>query len=401
MVWRSRWTPSWPLAEARPLRIRVLGRAADLPAEAWERLAGRDHPFTSLAFLSALEDSGSAVARTGWQPVHLVAEDPEGTAVGLMPAYAKAHSQGEYVFDHGWADAALRLGLRYYPKLQCATPFTPASSPRIVAKDPAVRQALVAAARTLVERQGWSSAHATFLLAQDAADFAAQGWLERHDLQFHFDTRDGRSFSDFLSRLSSRKRKELRREREQALAAVDEVRWLTGADLTEDVWDHFFAFYQDTGGRKWGRPYLTRAFFSLVGERMGDRILLVMARRAGRWVAGALHFVGADCLYGRYWGAIEDIPFLHFELCYHQAIDAAGQLGLKRIEAGAQGPHKVKRGYRPVVTRSMHWLVDLRLRSAVADFLERERAAVAQEVALFEADLPFRRGPGGAPDGEG
>lgn len=371
-------------------RARILHRAADLPAAEWDRLAGSANPFVSHAFISALEDSGSAVASAGWQAAHLLVEDAEGAPAGLMPAWAKGHSQGEYVFDQGWAEAWHRAGGRYYPKLQISTPFTPATAPKLLAGDPATRARLVRAAEGVVAQQGWSSAHATFLPGEDVETFTRAGWLERHDIQFHFDARGLSGFADFLGLLASRKRKELRREREAALAAVDRVEWLTGKDLTEAVWDDFFRFYMDTGGRKWGRPYLTRAFFSLLSERMADKVMLVVAIRSGRRVAGALNFIGADCLYGRHWGCIEDIPFLHFELCYHQAIDIAGHLGLARIEAGAQGPHKVKRGYRPVVTRSMHHLADLRLAAAVAEFLARERAAVAREVALFEAELPFR-----------
>ncbi len=370
--------------------MRILHRAADLAAASWDRLAGSANPFVSHAFISALEDSGSAVASAGWQAAHLLVEGAEGQPVGLMPAWAKGHSQGEYVFDHSWAEAWHRAGGRYYPKLQVATPFTPATAPKLLAAEPQARAQLVRAAEALVREQGWSSAHATFLPPEDVPTFAAAGWLERHDIQFHFNARGLSGFADFLGQLASRKRKELRREREAALAAVDKVEWLTGSDLTEAVWDDFFRFYMDTGGRKWGRPYLTRTFFSLLSERMADRVLLVVAWKGGRRVAGALNFLGADCLYGRHWGTLEDIPFLHFELCYHQAIDIAGHLGLARVEAGAQGPHKVKRGYRPVITRSMHHLADLRFAAAVADFLAREREAVAREVALFEAELPFR-----------
>ncbi|MFQ3665285.1 MAG: GNAT family N-acetyltransferase, partial [Sphingomonadaceae bacterium] len=302
-------------------RARVLRRAADLPEEDWARLAGRGNPFVSRAFLSALEDSGSAVPQAGWQAAHIVLEDGDGRATALLPGYAKGNSQGEYVFDHSWAEASMRLGRPWYPKLQHSVPFTPATAPKLLGAREADCATLVAASEAIVREQGWSSAHATFLAEGDVAVFAAAGWLERHDIQFHFANPGYGGFADFLAELSSRKRKELRKEREAALAAVDDIAWLTGRDLTESVWDAFFAFYMDTGGRKWGRPYLTRAFFSLLSERMADRVMLVMARRGGRWVAGALNFLGDDCLYGRNWGCIEDIPFLHFELCYHQAID--------------------------------------------------------------------------------
>jgi predicted N-acyltransferase len=377
------------------LRAQVLARARDLAADDWNALAGEGNPFVRHGFITALEDSGSATARTGWGPAHLLLEEADGQggfrAIGLLPGYAKSHSQGEYVFDQGWADAWARAGGRYYPKLQHSVPFTAATAPKLLAAGAPARAALVAASEQLVREQGWSSAHATFVPARDAGDFGAAGWLERNDIQFHFDARGLSGFEDFLGTLSSRKRKGLRREREEALGAIDEVLWLTGSDLTEAVWDSFFAFYMDTGSRKWGRPYLSRAFFSLLSERMAERVMLVVARRGGRLVAGALNFIGDDCLYGRNWGAIEDIPFLHFELCYHQAIEIACTLGLARVEAGAQGPHKVKRGYRPVVTRSFHWIADLRLRAAVADFLDRERAAIAREAALFAEDLPFRQ----------
>lgn len=375
------------------MRARLLGAAAELPAADWDALAGAGNPFACHAFLTALEESGSAVPRTGWAPAHLLLEDSDGQPRGLLPGYAKGHSQGEYVFDQGWAEAWTRAGGRYYPKLQHAVPFTAATAPKLLAADDAARAALVAASEALVRQQDWSSAHATFVTGGDAAAFAAAGWLERNDIQFHFDARGIGSFDDFLARLPSRKRKVLRREREQALAGVDSVLWLTGSDLTEAVWDDFFACYMATGSRKWGRPYLSRGFFSMLSERMADKVMLVAAREGQRLVAGALNFIGEDCLYGRNWGAVAEIPFLHFELCYHQAIDIAGRLGLARVEAGAQGPHKVKRGYAPVVTRSYHFLADLRLRAAVADFLARERAAVAREVALFSAELPFRADP--------
>lgn len=376
-----------------PAVARIATRATDIPAADWDRLAGGDNPFMCHGFVSALEDSGCAVERTGWRPCHIVVDGADGRPAGLLPGWLKAHSQGEYVFDHGWADAWARAGLSYYPKLLHAVPFTPATAPKLLASDAATRALLVAASEMLVRRNGLSTAHATFLTDRDAADFAAAGWQERRDVQFHWFNQGFGGFDDFLSSLSSRKRKTLRREREAALAAIDEVQWLTGSDLTEAAWDAFFAFYLDTGSRKWGRPYLNRRFFSLVGERLADRIMLVMARKGGRHVAGALNFLGADALYGRHWGCIEDIPFLHFELCYHQAIDIACQRGLARVEAGAQGPHKLARGYRPVETRSMHYVADPRFRAAVADLLARERPAVAAEAEALQSALPYRRQP--------
>jgi len=373
---------------------RVVARAAEIDPADWDACAGPGQPFACHAFFRALEESGSATARAGWAPAHLVIDGADGRPAGILPGYLKAHSRGEYVFDHGWADAFARAGGRYYPKLQHATPFTPATAPKLLVRPdapPGLARMLILASMAFAREHGLSSAHATFLPPEDREQFAAAGWLERYDLQFHALDVPPDGFAGLLAQCTSRRRKTLRREREQALAAVDKVVWLTGRDLTEAVWDAFFAFYMDTASRKWGQPYLTRAFFSLLGERMADRILLVMARRGGRYVAGALNFIGADCLYGRNWGAIEDIPFLHFELCYHQALDAAASLGLARVEAGAQGQHKVSRGYRPVVTRSAHFLPDPGFRAAVARFLEHERAAVLREAVHFAEYLPFRR----------
>lgn len=371
---------------------RLVGAARDVPAADWDRLAGPGNPFASHAFVTSLEDSGSAVSRTGWQPLHIVVDGVDGRPAGLLPGYLKSHSQGEYVFDHAWADAWARAGEAYYPKLQHATPFTPATAPKLLSADPAIRALLAAASASVVVENELSGAHATFLDDADAGVLAGEGWLERNDVQYHWFNEGFGGFADFLGALSSKKRKGLRREREQALAGVDEIVWLTGSDLTEAAWDDFYVFYQDTGSRKWGRPYLTRAFFSLIGERMGDRIVLVMARKGGRNVAGALNFLGDDCLYGRQWGCTEEIPFLHFELCYHQAIDIACSRGLARVEAGAQGQHKVARGYRPVLTRSMHWIRDQRFRAAIADYLRRERPAVANEALALAEGLPFRSG---------
>jgi predicted N-acyltransferase len=369
---------------------RLVGRAADIDAADWDRLAGPSNPFASHAFATSLEDSGSATERAGWRPLHIVVDGADGRPTGILPGYLKGHSQGEYVFDHGWADAWARAGQDYYPKLQHATPFTPATAPKLLAADPDARALLVSASATVVAENGLSSAHATFLTDADAAVFAEAGWMERNDVQYHWFNQGFGGFTDFLGALSSKKRKVLRKEREQALAGVDEIVWLSGSDLTEAAWDAFWVFYQDTGTRKWGRPYLSRSFFSLIGERMADRIVLVLAKKDGRYVAGALNFLGEDCLYGRQWGCTQEIPFLHFELCYHQAIDIACQRGLARVEAGAQGQHKLARGYRPVLTRSMHWIRDIRFRAAVEDYLRRERPAIEAEARALEQALPFR-----------
>jgi predicted N-acyltransferase len=374
---------------------RLVGAVRDVPVADWDRLAGPGNPFASHAFLTSLEDSGSATTRAGWQPLHIVVDGADARPAGILPGYLKGHSQGEYVFDHSWADAWARAGEAYYPKLQHATPFTPATAPKLLSPDPNIRALLAAASASVVVENDLSGAHMTFLNDADTAVLADSGWLERNDVQYHWFNDGYGGFNDFLGALSSKKRKGLRKEREQALAGVDEIVWLSGCDLTEAAWDDFWVFYQDTGSRKWGRPYLTRPFFSLIGERMADRIVLVMAKKGGRHVAGALNFIGDDCLYGRQWGCTQEIPFLHFELCYHQAIDIACQRGLARVEAGAQGAHKVARGYRPVLTRSMHWIRDQRFRAAIADYLRRERPAVANEALALAEGLPFRSAEAG------
>jgi predicted N-acyltransferase len=366
------------------------GVASFEPAE-WDRCAGLGDPFLTHAFLSALEDSGSATPRTGWQSVPIAIDDETGRPAAVMPAYVKSHSQGEYVFDHGWAAAWERAGGDYYPKLQIAIPFTPVPGRRLLADREDLKLGLIAAAEAVVDRHGLSSAHATFIAPEDAELFERAGWLIRIDSQFHWHNRGYRSFDDFLAALSSRKRKAVRRERAAALAGL-EVEHLTGAAITESHWDAFWAFYQDTGARKWGRPYLTRKFFSLLGERMADRILLVFALRDGGPIAGALNLIGAEALYGRYWGTLEEVPHLHFEICYHQAIEAAIERGLSRVEAGAQGPHKLSRGYEPVPTRSAHYIPDPGFRTAVADFLAAERRAVAGEIGALAELTPFRKG---------
>jgi predicted N-acyltransferase len=381
--------------------LRVVGSMADFSASEWGSLDQTTrgspgyNPFVSHAFLSALEQSGSASAKTGWRPQHLRLESGDGQLLGAAFGYAKSHSQGEYVFDHGWADAFERAGGRYYPKLQYSVPFTPATGPRLLVaqgQDAAtVRAALAAGMKALTGRLGLSSAHVTFLSAGETPVFAQAGFLARTDQQFHFVNQGYATHDDFLGTLASRKRKALKKERRAASEAGIDIVWLSGADLTEAVWDDFFAFYVDTGSRKWGRPYLTREFFSLISQSMADDIVLVMAKRDGRFIAGALNFVGADAIYGRHWGCIEDHPFLHFELCYHQAIDYAIAHKLARVEAGAQGQHKLARGYGPVTTHSAHWIEHPGLRNAVADYLEQERREVARIGQMLEEHLPFRK----------
>jgi len=369
---------------------RIGGGVASFDAAAWDACAGDENPFVSHAFLSALEDSGSATARAGWQPAPIAIDGPDGQLAAVMPAYAKSHSQGEYVFDHAWADAYGRAGGRYYPKLQIAVPFTPVPGPRLLTREPALATALIAAAETVVRENGLSSAHATFIAPDQVPIFEAAGWLIRTDRQFHWENQGYASFEDFLGALASRKRKAIRKERAAALEGLT-VEHVTGTDLTEAHWDAFWTFYQDTGSRKWGRPYLTRNFFSLLGERMADKVLLMLAKRGGRPIAGALNLIGKDTLYGRYWGAIVDAPFLHFELCYYQAIDVAIARGLRRVEAGAQGSHKLARGYAPTPTWSAHYLPDPGFREAVAAYLEAERRAIAADIAMLDEMTPFKR----------
>lgn len=383
--------------------IRVYERLADIDASAWNRLSGaaRDgslvpyNPFLAHAFLASLEESGSADERTGWLGQHLVLEDGNGGVAGALPCYLKSHSQGEYVFDHGWADAWERAGGRYYPKLQSSVPFTPATGPRLLfsdAIDPAsARQALAGGLKALTSRLGVSSAHVTFATATDIAAFEEAGFLHRTDQQFHFRNEGYDSFDAFLETLSSRKRKNIRKERATALEDGISIEWLTGSDITEAAMDAFFTFYMDTGGRKWGRPYLNRKFYSLIAERMADDILLVMAKRGGRYVAGAINFIGGDTLFGRHWGCTEHHPCLHFEVCYYQAVEFAIRKGLKFVEAGAQGEHKLARGYMPVLTHSAHFLPNEGFRHAVADYLEREREDVSRFSEILTDHGPFKK----------
>jgi len=390
------------------LRLRVLPAIDQVAAKQWDACANpvceqaegqsQDqvyNPFISHAFLHALEASASATARTGWQPQHLLAEAADGNVLGAVPCYLKSHSRGEYVFDRGWAEAYERAGGDYYPKLQVSVPFTPATGRRLLVRPDAeagqVRAALAAGLVELCRRHEASSVHVTFMPEPECAYLGSQGFLQRTDQQFHWENGGYASFEAFLEALSSRKRKTIRRERREALENGVSVHWLTGADLTEEAWDAFFAFYMETGSRKWGRPYLTRQFYSLIGQTMADRTLLVMAKRAGRWIAGAINFIGSDALYGRHWGGIEHHPFLHFEICYYQAIEFAITRKLGRVEAGAQGEHKLARGYLPVTTHSAHFIANPSLRRAIAEYLTRERAYVEAAGEELAAAAPFRK----------
>lgn len=369
---------------------RIHQAVGEIAAADWDRLAGADNPFTSHAFLTLLEESGSVGGRSGWSPLPIVIEG-EGGPVAALPAYLKGHSQGEYVFDHSWADAWHRAGGQYYPKLQISVPFTPATGPRLLTGDrPDLALPLLRAAEQLCESNELSSAHATFIEPGQVPLFEQAGWLLRNDIQFHWENRGYDSFDGFLGALASRKRKDIRKERAAAQEGVT-IRALTGNAIRPEHWDAFWMFYQDTGARKWGQPYLTRNAFTLLGERMADKVLLVLAFIDEVPIAGALNFIGADTLYGRYWGASVDKPFLHFELCYYQAIDAAIALGLSRVEAGAQGQHKLARGYEPVKTWSAHYIADPSFRAAVADFLARERQGVAQDQLWLGERAPFRK----------
>uniref|UniRef100_A0A9E7ZXJ7 GNAT family N-acetyltransferase n=1 Tax=Bosea sp. NBC_00436 TaxID=2969620 RepID=A0A9E7ZXJ7_9HYPH len=398
------------------LTVRVATSLKAVPAGAWNACANphaladaisapatlssdpaldRDNPFVSHEFLMALEDSRCTGGRTGWSPAYLLVEDNTGQVLAAAPSFLKSHSQGEYVFDHGWADAYERAGGRYYPKLQVAAPFTPATGPRLLLADnpraDEARAALIGGLEALRGQTQSSSIHVTFAQEPDIAALKQAGYIERNDLQFHWLNEGFATYDDFLATLASRKRKALKRERREALSAGITIDVLSGHDLTEAVWDDFFSFYEDTGARKWGRPYLNRAFFSAVGAAMGERIVLVMAKRAGRYIAGAINFRGANTLYGRNWGCIEDHPFLHFEVCYHQAIDYAIAHGLARVEAGAQGEHKLARGYRPVITRSLHQIADPGLRRPVAAYLAQEREQIAAAREALATESPFRK----------
>ncbi|MEQ1930452.1 MAG: GNAT family N-acetyltransferase [Parvularculaceae bacterium] len=355
----------------------------------WNGCAGVRDPFVSHEFLSALEVSGSVGAETGWTPAHLLLEGG-GALLGCAPVYLKTHSFGEYVFDHHWAEAFERAGGRYYPRLVCAAPFSPVPGPRLLAETATAKSALAAALIATASEASASSVHVNFVESCDEAALVAAGFLPRRGLQYHWSNRGYGSYEDFLAALSARKRKQIRRERKEAAAGV-EIRRLRGAEISARYWDAFWDFYQDTGSRKWGRPYLTRDFFTRIAASMSERLLLIVAERAGEPIAGALNFIGDDALYGRYWGCTEERPFLHFELCYHQAIEFAIEAGLARVEAGAQGEHKIARGYEPVATRSAHWIADPPFRRAIEKYLTEERTQVAAQIEALRAETPFRR----------
>lgn len=394
-----------------PNSVRLLSTLSDIDRSAWDACANPGwsstlpldskpqdmpyNPFLSYDFLSSLEDSGSATDQSGWHARHLVLEKPGDAPLAIVPAYLKTHSQGEYVFDHGWADAYERAGGSYYPKLQMSVPFTPVTGRRLLIADQSrhkqIEALLAAAIQQVTVQFEASSAHLTFLTKQEWDALSDMDFLRRTDQQFHWQNNGYESYDDFLSALSSSKRKALRKERRRALENGIEIEWLTGADIKEEHWDVFFDFYIDTGNRKWGTPYLSREFFSMIGERMADRVLLIMAKRQGRYIAGALNFIGSDTVYGRNWGCLEDHPFLHFELCYHQAIDWAIANGYQTVEAGAQGAHKLARGYVPTTTYSAHWIPNAGFRNAVEHYLEQERLQVKMEQHALSARAPFKK----------
>jgi uncharacterized protein len=381
---------------ADTITIKVLSSIHDVRADEWDACAGADDPFTRHVFFAALEDSGSVCAETGWLPRHLAVTAADGTLVGCMPLYLKSHSYGEYVFDWGWAEAYQRAGGCYYPKLQGAVPFTPVTGRRLLLHPEAPAgtfRALATAAVRIAEHLDVSSLHITFPTEQEIAALESHGFLVRLGHQYHWENRGYSSFDDFLAELTSRKRKAIRKERRAIAASGIGLRTLTGSEIEERHWDAFYRFYLDTAGRKWGSPYLNRDFFHLLGGTMANRVVLVMAEAsAGELVGGALNLLGADALYGRYWGCLESCRFLHFEACYYRAIDFAIECGLSRVEAGAQGEHKVQRGYLPRPTWSAHWIAHPGLRRGVRRFLEAERPAIEAEMQELEAESPFRCG---------
>jgi len=378
------------MSETPQIEVSVVGSIAAISATDWDGCTDGQDPFTSHRFLLALEESGSVGGGTGWAPRHLVAR-LDGEIIGVMPMYAKGHSQGEYVFDHAWAGAFERSGGRYYPKLQCAVPFTPATGPRLLVRSDIAREALVSAAIQIATDNHVSSFHITFCTQEEYAHGPELGMMQRVGQQFHWENDDYTDFDAFLAKLSSRKRKMIRKERRLAQGFGGEILQLTGDQIQPEHWDAFWQFYQDTGARKWGTPYLTREFFNIAQRTLRDDILLVLAKRDGKYIAGALNFIGTKTLFGRYWGCAEDHPYLHFELCYYQAIDYAIEHNLARVEAGAQGEHKLARGYMPSPVYSLHWIADKGFERAVNQFLTDERAAVDEDIEFLAAIGPFKK----------
>ncbi|MCF6321689.1 MAG: GNAT family N-acetyltransferase [Rhizobiaceae bacterium] len=389
------------MSSAEQFKIQIIPSFKDVNAADWDQLiangsSAHPNPFVTHAYLSALEESGSACVETGWLGQHLLLQDKEDRLLAALPCYLKNHSQGEYVFDHGWADAFERAGGRYYPKLQCSIPFTPATGPRLLTgsgkNSNEYRAILANGLKQLCTRHKVSSAHITFLPQDDWQALGQHDFLLRIDQQFHWQNSGYEHFSNFLETLSSRKRKNIRKEREAA-AAIEgiEFEWIEGGDITQKIWDVFYEFYLDTGSRKWGRPYLTREFYSLIGKNMPQQIVLIMAKRNGVYIAGAINFIGDNCLFGRHWGCSEFHPALHFEICYYQAIEYAISHKIGRVEAGAQGEHKLARGYMPVTTHSAHWIENPGLKDAVANYLRSEREHVKMESKLLAAHGPFRK----------
>jgi len=377
-----------------PVSIQIVKRIAELPASEWDACAGDDNPFVRHAFLSALEESGSANAETGWLPQHLAIADEQGRLTACVPLYLKNHSYGEYVFDWGWAEAYERAGGRYYPKLQSSVPFTPVTGPRLLIRPDAAREAiasaLIAGMIELAERHQASSLHVTFAERDECRSLGAAGFLQRSGVQYHWTNQGYDSFEGFLATLASRKRKAIRKERRKVAESGVTLRALSGTAIEPRHWDAFYRFYLSTSDRKWGHPYLTRNFFARLGEDLAEQVVLVLAEHEGETVAGALNMVGGSTLYGRNWGCVGHYRFLHFEACYYQAIDYAIQQGLQHVEAGAQGEHKIQRGYLPVETHSAHWIRDPGFREAVAHFLQRESTMMSHERAALAELSPFR-----------
>lgn len=377
------------------MRTRIIDSITSISKDAWNTCAtpknGGLNPFTSHGFLSALEESGCASARTGWLPQHILLENEKGELLGALPLYLKSHSQGEYVFDQGWANAFEQAGGQYYPKLQSSIPFSPVTSPRLLATDLTHKEILLKSAINLADKLQVSSLHFTFLEQDEVDVMTSHHLLHRKDQQYHWINNGYRSFNEFLEALSSRKRKNIQKERRGALESNIEVEWIRSSDITDDHWDHYYEFYLDTANRKWGRPYLNRDFFSHLGHNIPDNVLLMMAKRDGRYIAGALNLIGGDILYGRYWGATEYHKFLHFELCYYQAIEFAIENNMSKVEAGAQGDHKLSRGYVPIETNSMHWISNPSFRDAIQKYLAQETIAVGRDIEYLKELTPFKK----------